>query len=32
MLGLVYLGRALGKRGYWGTGGQSATAASVSAE
>jgi len=32
MLGLVYLGRALGKRGYWGAGEVPATVASVSAE
>jgi ACR3 family arsenite transporter len=32
MLGLVYLGRGLGKRGYWRTGETPATVASVSAE
>jgi len=32
MLGLVYLGRALGRRGYWGAGDRPVTVSSMSAE
>ena len=32
MLGLVYLGRALGRRGFWAAGGESVAAVGVSAE